>query len=735
MDPVGSQYDAPLGYGSFDYDGSHATVHSVAVATSKNTRATRNAHSRSWVVTQIGADSVSVVAWQAGASATPGVVYAWSKDGGFTWSAPIQIDASTSLRPSLVIDPATNNIYCFLLPIFATNVDVTVRILGYTGVPGTPSWGIPSAAYNQSNTGWPYPYHKSGEDLSVVVTSAGIAVGLYFVAGDNWLDAFNWTAPWNPTIATNAFAVLAGLGGTTVWADLHWSAHFGGTLFLVYESGSTVKILTAPFSAAQVSSPAFTQRAFFVASAVEDGVTSVLEQLSAAYNDTADQLCLAYVNGTYVTYRIFHWSGAALSTVVPATVITPAHTAHSPLVQACGDGSFYVLWVEDDPSSTRRSIRFINTASPLAISTLLVDPGANSWKDLDGPDVTDLAQALAFAFAETTNTDNQVYLAEVVIPVSKVVAEAGVGLESWLQNILIADSAQGVDTGDQTQRLASTACRDQQRLYDLNEYDTMGYDSPCVKYDTDEHGRATELIELSPQIFDVGLAVDALAAITQSAYQDSAVGAETFNIQQGVVTDAGTAMDVASVDTDPDPTGLANDSGTAVDAVALLEVLAADLAAAVEDFDIAQTVADAAIGTDAPDLQTTTPTGDTPDDAGTATDGIPDIGTPVDETGAAADAITLEVLVSDLGTAVEGFYDVGLAVADAAVGTEPEAPGNGAGGWPLVGPNAEDSGVAVESAGIARNLGVAATLVAARGYVRLRVSGNKGDPITTPPGS
>jgi hypothetical protein len=244
------------------------------------------------------------------------------------------------------------------------------------------------------------------------------------------------------------------------------------------------------------------------------------------------------------------------------------------------------------------------------------------------------------------------------------------------------------------------------------------------------------MIGLSPQIFDSGHAVDAIAPVAQSAYQDSAHGTETFDIQQGVVTDSGTAVDVVSADVNPDPTGGANDSAVATDSITLLEVLASDLAAAVEDFDIAQSLADTATGADANDLQTTTTSGDTPDDAGTATESTPDIGIPVGDTGVATDAVTtLEILVNDIGTAVEGFYDVGLEVDDAGVATEPEAAGNGAGGWPPVGPNAFDSGTAVESVGIIRNLGVSATLTARRGYVRLRVAGNKSGPIITGPGN
>lgn len=674
---------------------------------SSSTRPTRNAHSRAWVTTlKVGDSGCMVAAWQNGGGGTPvGVAYAYSNDGGLTWSVPAQIDSTTSLYPALILNPLTNDIFVFLATMGATSTQVRCRVLPYTGAPGAPSWGAPTASINQSG--------NIGEDVSVAVTSAGIVTGIHFRGDSATSQSFTFNSPWDHT-ATSLGGQLNSVGGTFIWTDLVRTEHFSGNWIVTWETGGQIKIYTSP---ADTGVPSFTQRDSFFASNTEDGATSVLEQFSTAYNDVNDTYCLAYVNGTALTYRIYSYDGTNMTVIAGPTVIENAAVCHHPLVQSDPSGNFYIVWLEDLPSSTQRKIRVVNTGNIALHYELMTDSGANVWKDLDGPRSTEPNGLLQFMVSETANATNQVFFVTVPLEVFKTVADSGTFIDGNPLGIEVSftETATAVDDPEQTRLIAPTTCQEGRSFFDGFMFDTAGFDDSCVPNDVADYAFATETINLSPQLLETATAVETLDV--GPSFDEPVTAVDDFTISPDLIAEIATAVDSPTVD--QSPVGDQNDTGTAAEAF-VLEVLALETATAVEDFAMSVASPETALGTEAFDLQTTSVGDDTyPADTGTGTETL-DVGVASDELVTAVEVATVSPGGFDeTCTAVEAF-DIMVQVDDTATGTDSD-PSQTAG----ISKDAFDTATAVEAFDITHTNGISVRLKMVKGNVKLRMEGNR----------
>ncbi len=713
--PIGSVNDAAVGTEG------NLQVLSIARAglaggagSSSSTRPTRGSHSRAWITTlKVGDSGCMVVAWQNGAGGTPvGVCYAYSNDGGLTWSAPAQIDATTTLAPSLIVDPNTNNIFVFMEPIFSTVTQPRCRVLPYTGVPGTPSWGAPTASVNQSG--------NIGEGTAVAVTAAGIVLGIHFRGDSAISQSFVFNNPWDHT-ATTVASQLANVGGTTVWQDLMRTENFGGNWIVVWETGGQLKLWTSP---ADSGTPSFTQRDSFFASNTEDGAVSVLEQYSAAYSDVNNKLCLAYVNGTALTYRIYTYDGTNLTVTTGPTVIENAATCHHPLVQSDPSGNFYIVWLEDLPSSTQRKIRVVNTSAPTVQYELMTDSGANTWKDLNGPRSTEPMGLLQFMVSETANATNKVFFVTVPIEVFKTLADSGTFVDGSPLGIEVSfgEVATAADDPQQTRTISPSTCQEGRTALDQWTFDIAAFDDPCISNDVADQAHATEILNLSPQLLETATGTEAFTV--GPTFNEDAVAVDDFGITPDVVAETAAGADSPSVDQSPE--GDQNDVASAAEGI-VLEVLADDQGAAVEAYDIAPDddgaghVTEAPIGTEAYDIQTTAVGDDTtPADTGAAAEGTMDVGVQVDELGTGDEVFDVAPGGFDETCVAVEEFDVAITVTDtaAAVDSDPSVDGG-------ISKDAFDTATAVDVFTVTHTNGLSVRLRMVKGNAKLRVEGNR----------
>lgn len=679
-----------------------AVVHGFIAGPSSDPRPTRNAHNRQMPYTKKNGDSGVIVAiWQNGSGGTPaGLVYSFSTDGQL-WSVPVQITSRTNVYAVPILRPSTNDIYVFYEGILrGTAASTYVRVMAYTGTPGSPSWTV--GIENGIDTSGDRSNYSADTDLS------GFSrwIGERTDPNPDRIHERRMTLPFDPTTTTGGDQPNL-VEGFEIWTDLVFVSSYAGSWLLTEQQGGQMRL----FGANQIGNN------FLNLVQLDTWFTDDNEEFSATYSTVSKQYCITRVNGSNIVYRMYNVTGDSTVAIAvnDTTLNDGTHACHSPLVQAHSDGTFYILWIEETAVANQRKVRCVNSAAPTTVFDLLTDSGSNVWHDLTGPRTTEADQTLKFMLSETADATNNVVLAVVPIPVVKTVSDAGTIAETMGLEVAFSDSVTGTDSEAQTYQVGSAFCQDQRTLLDQAMLDTANLDDPCVPFDTDERWTLTETINAGPEILDT-ITFDDELAITSVDFSETIATDDEVEVDQ-TVPDTVT-VDDSGITNDQAPVGDQNDTGTLVDAITL-EVLGDDSVMESVVFDVGILLDEPVTVDDQVDLQQ-----DVQDDPVTLAD-LFAIEQTLDDPVAVDDVFVIEPVGADDTVLFVETLDVEIQVDDTVTGTDSDPSQN-----PAVSHDSPDTITFTDVATVLRNYGLAVRLAMVKGNVKLRAEGARTGPIT-----
>jgi len=391
----------------------------ATVDTSTNAKPTAHPYSSICVVLP----TALVLFYQEGAA---GLLYAYSLDGGVTWSAPAVVSSRTDVYASAIVDPLTRDIHVVYSrwgdP--ALGDDVWYRTLTYTGagVPWTVSAEI-SVSFASPAVGYRNAVVSAANDGKLQV----LALRATTTTRD-WAH-FTAQAAWTLQNATETPNVLPASGSDKV-SMLQLGAY---TLALTRAGGSLILYRASGVDWGAVD---------VVYAVLDQWMADEEEGFSLAGDDFHnDDLGACYIYNTYPYFRKYSIDGTLLSGPTQIGALTNTES-----VDITWSGLYYQMaWIRNAGAGTRHI--YWATEENWGILFLLTSNTGENWDWINLPASSMAGPALMIAWCETGlgGGSNNVYVGILPLHVDRIAADTGAGADALALRLMPTDTGAGAD--------------------------------------------------------------------------------------------------------------------------------------------------------------------------------------------------------------------------------------------------------------------------------------------------